>query len=46
MKALHEEVEKLLKVGFIRRVKIAEWVSPIVVAPKKDGRWRIYVDFK
>lgn len=46
MKALKEEVDKLLKAGFIVPVDVAEWVSPVVVTPKKDGRWWICVDFK
>ena len=46
MHALHEEVNKLLKAGFIYPVDTTEWVSPVVVTPKKDGRWRICVDFK
>ena len=46
MVALKEEVDKLLKVGFIYRVEIVEWVSLVVVTPKKDGRWRVCVDFK
>ena len=46
MQALREEVDKLLKAGFIYPVDTAEWVSPVVVTPKKDGRWRICVDFK
>ena len=46
MKALREEVDKLLSAGFIYPVETAEWVSPVVVAPKKDGKWRICVDFK
>ena len=46
MQALREEVDKLLKADFIRPVDTAEWVSPTVVAPKKDGRWRVCVDFK
>ncbi|MCO5598191.1 hypothetical protein L7F22_052283 [Adiantum nelumboides] len=25
---------------------LLEWVSPVVVSPKKDGKWRICVDFK
>lgn len=37
MIALKEEVDKLLKAGFICSVKTAEWVSPVVVTPKKDG---------
>ncbi|MCO5561161.1 hypothetical protein L7F22_014782 [Adiantum nelumboides] len=44
--ALREEVDKFLKAGFICPVKTAEWVSPVVVTPKKDGRWRVCVDFK
>ena len=46
MGALREELDKLLKAGFIRLVDTAEWVSPVVAAPKKDGKWRICVDFK
>ena len=46
MKALHEEVNKLLKVYFIPTMERAKWVGPIVVAPRKDGRWRTCVDFK
>ena len=44
MAALKEEVDKLLKAGFI--VETAKWVSPVVVTPKKDGRWKFCVDFK
>ena len=46
MQALREEVDKLLRAGFIYPVETAEWVSPVVVTPKKDGRWRVCVDFK
>ena len=46
MQALREEVDKLLKADFIYPVNTAEWVSPTVVSPKKDGRWRVCVDFK
>ena len=46
MAALCEEVDKLLKAGFICLVETTKWVSPVVVTPKKDGRWRICVDFK
>ena len=35
-----------MKADFIYPVDTAEWVSPTVVAPKKDGRWRVCVDFK
>ena len=24
----------------------SEWVSPVVVTPKKNGKWRIYVNYK
>ena len=46
MHALQEEVNKLLKACFIYQVDTTKWVSPIVVTPKKDGTWRICVDFK
>ena len=39
-----EEIDKLLRVGFIRPVKQATW-SPIMVVPKKNGKIRADVDY-
>ena len=41
-----EEIDKLLRVGFIRPVKQATWLSPIVVVPKKNGKIRVCVDYR
>jgi hypothetical protein len=40
-----EEIDKLLRVGFIRRVKRATWLTPIVVVSKKNGKLRVCVDY-
>ena len=44
--ALLSEVRKLLEAGFIYPVTESEWVSPVVVNPKKNGKWRVCVDYK
>ncbi|MCO5563370.1 hypothetical protein L7F22_017011 [Adiantum nelumboides] len=44
--ALLSEVNKLLKASFINPVTNSEWVSLVVVAPKKNGKWRVSVDYK
>jgi len=36
----------LLTVGFIEFVKEATWLSPIVLVPKKNGKLKIYLDFR
>ena len=41
-----DEIDKLLWVGFIRPVKKATWLSPIVVVPKKNGKIRVCVDYR
>jgi hypothetical protein len=41
-----EEIDKLLRVGFIRPVQRATWLSPIVVVPKKNGKLRVCVDYR
>ncbi|MCO5556434.1 hypothetical protein L7F22_009983 [Adiantum nelumboides] len=44
--ALLSEVNKLLKASFIYPVTNSKWVSPVVVTPKKNGKWRVCVDYK
>jgi hypothetical protein len=46
LKEVKKEVEKMLEVGFIRPCRYAEWISSIVPVQKKDGRWRVCVDFR
>jgi hypothetical protein len=41
-----EEIDKLLKAGFIYPVDRAEWLSPIVIVPKKYGKLRVCVDYQ
>ena len=44
-KAVEEEVQKLLKAGAIREADFPDWVSNPVVVKKKNGKWRVCVDF-
>ena len=44
--ALIKEMQKLLRAGFIYPKEDSEWVSPVVVTPKKNGKWRVCVDYK
>ena len=40
-----EELDKLLDIGFIYPIPFSEWVSPIVIVPKKNRKLRICQDF-
>ncbi|KAK1683891.1 hypothetical protein QYE76_044739 [Lolium multiflorum] len=40
-----KEIQKMLDAGFISR-RYAEWISNVVPVEKKDGRWRIAIDFR
>ena len=42
---IHEEVDKLLKTCMIREVKYPKWLANVVVVQKKNGKWRVCVDF-
>ena len=44
-KIIQSEVDKLLDVGFIREVEYPEWLANEVVVPKKEGIWRVCIDY-
>jgi hypothetical protein len=43
--AVMEEVDKLLKAGFIREVYYPKWLANVVMVKKSTGKWRMCVDF-
>ncbi len=44
-KAVQQEVEKLLQVGAIRELHYPTWLSNTMMVKKKNGKWRVCVDF-
>ena len=44
-KAAQAEVQKLLDAGVIREVLYLEWLANVVMVPKKNGKWRMCIDF-
>ncbi|KAK4409496.1 Transposon Ty3-G Gag-Pol polyprotein [Sesamum angolense] len=45
IKAIKEEVEKLLRIDYIRPVQYPEWLANVVLVPKPNGKWRMCIDF-
>ena len=45
IEAVTEEVQKLLEAKAIREVHYLEWLANMVVVKKKNGNWRVCVDF-
>ncbi|MCO5608877.1 hypothetical protein L7F22_063095 [Adiantum nelumboides] len=45
-KKVKEEIDNLLKAGFITKVASSDWIFPIVVVPKKNGKLRVCVDYR
>jgi hypothetical protein len=41
-----QELQKLVDVGFIYPISDREWVLPLVIVPKKNGKWRICVYYQ
>lgn len=46
LKDVKDELQKLLDVNFIYPISHSKWVSPLVVVPKKNGKWHIWVDYR
>ena len=42
---LRDEVMKFKQAGAIKEVFYLEWLANNVVVKKKNGKWRVYVDF-
>jgi hypothetical protein len=43
---LKEELDKLLEAGFIKLMETIEWISPMVLTLKKNGKLRVCVNYK
>ena len=42
---MNEEIERLLGTGSIDEVRYPEWLANPMVVKKKNGKWRVCVDF-
>jgi hypothetical protein len=43
--AMGEELSKLLATGFVKEVQHSDWIVNPFLVPKKNGRWRMCVDY-
>ncbi|KAI3772663.1 hypothetical protein L6452_03853 [Arctium lappa] len=44
-KVINDEVDNLLKTVKFREVKYHNWLANVVVVQKKNGKWRVCIDF-
>ena len=46
VQTLRQEVERLCKIGVLKKVNRSEWAAPTFIIPKKDGTVRFISDFR
>ena len=39
-------MQKLLDARFIYPISDSKWLYPLVLVPKKNGKWKIFVDYR
>ena len=44
-KVVQAEVQKLMDAGVIREVQYPECLENVIMVPKKNGKWRMCIDF-
>ncbi|KAK1563904.1 hypothetical protein Q3G72_034940 [Acer saccharum] len=44
-KVINEEIQKLFDIGSVREVKYPNWLANVMVVKKKNGKWRVCIDF-
>ncbi|KAL2246197.1 UNVERIFIED_CONTAM: Retrovirus-related Pol polyprotein from transposon [Sesamum indicum] len=42
---IKEELNKLLKAGYVSEVQYTDWLANVVLVPKATGKWRMCTDF-
>ena len=40
------ELQKLLNVGFKYPISDSQWVSLLIIVPKKGGKWQVCIDYR
>ena len=45
VEVMKSEVQRLKEAGVIREIYFPEWLAKTVVVKKKNGKWRVCVDF-
>jgi hypothetical protein len=43
---VRKNLDKLLDVGFIYLIETSQWLSSLIIAPKKNGKLHICVDYR
>ena len=46
MSAVEEELDRLERIGVLKKVPMSKWATPVVAVPKKDGTVRLHGDYK